>query len=58
MLNPFFREVARRFRAVTNEPQSLQFLIQRVAGAIQHGNAACSNFGIDCGWELVLYCYY
>ena len=36
----FFREVARRLRAVTNEPQSLQFLIQRVAVAIQRGNAA------------------
>ena len=36
----FFWEVARRLRAVTNEPQSLQFLIQRVAVAIQRGNAA------------------
>ena len=35
-----FREVARRLGAVTNEPQSLQFLIQRVAVAIQRGNAA------------------
>ena len=35
-----FREVACRLRAVTNEPQSLQFLIRRVAVAIQRGNAA------------------
>ena len=33
----FFREVARRVTAVTNEPQSL---LQRVAVAIQCGNAA------------------
>ena len=36
----FFREVARRVTAVTNEPQSHQSLLQRVAVAIQRGNAA------------------
>ena len=36
----FFREVARRVTAVTNEPQSHQSLLQRVAVAIQRGNVA------------------
>ena len=36
----FFQEVARYLRAVTNEQQSVQFLIQRMAVAIQRGNAA------------------
>ena len=35
-----FREVARRVTAVTNELQSYQSLLQRVAVAIQRGNAA------------------
>ena len=36
----FFQEVARRVKAVTNEPQSHQPLLQRVTVAIQRGNAA------------------
>ena len=36
----FFKEVARRVKSVTNEPRSHEFLIQRVAVAIQRGNAA------------------
>ena len=36
----FFLEVVRRVTAVTNEPQSHQSLLQRVAVAIQRGNAA------------------
>ena len=36
----FFKEVARRIVAITNEPQTLQFLQQRVAVAVQRGNAA------------------
>ena len=35
-----FREVTHRVTAVTNEPQSHQSLLQRVAVAIQRGNAA------------------
>ena len=35
-----FKEVARRIVATTNEPQTLQFLQQRVAVAVQRGNAA------------------
>ena len=36
----FFKEVARRIVATTNEPQTLQFLQQRVAVAVQRENAA------------------
>ena len=36
----FFKEVARRIVATTNEPRTLQFLQQRVAVAVQRGNAA------------------
>ena len=36
----FFKEVARHIVAITNEPQTLQFLQQRVAVAVQRGNAA------------------
>ena len=34
----FFKEVARRIARVTNEPRSYQYLLQRVAVAIQRGN--------------------
>ena len=34
----FFKEVARRIARVTNEPRSHQYLLQRVAVAIQRGN--------------------
>ena len=33
-----FKEVARRIASVTNEPRSYQYLLQRVAVAIQRGN--------------------
>ena len=36
----FFKAVARRIVATTNEPQTLQFLQQRVAIAVRRGNAA------------------
>ena len=42
-------------RAVTNEPQSLQFHIQRVAVAIQRGNAAAILGSMGMGVSLVLY---
>ena len=65
----FFRKVARRVTAVTNKPQSHQSLLQRVAVAIQRGNAAAiwGRLGMGvrtvvfssvwgfCGW-LLLYC--
>ena len=34
----FFKEVACRIASVTNEPRSYQYLLQRVAVAIQRGN--------------------
>ena len=37
----FFRELGRRIAAVTNEPKSFQFLMQRLSVAVQRGNAAC-----------------
>ena len=36
----FLHELARRIAAVTNEPLSHQFLLQRLAVAVQRGNAA------------------
>ena len=36
----FFKEVARRIVATTNKRQTLQFLQQRLAVAVQRGNAA------------------
>ena len=36
----FIRDLARRIEAVTNEPLSHQFLLQRLAVAVQRGNAA------------------
>ena len=49
----FFRDLGRRITAVTSEPRSLQFLLQRLSVTIQRGNAACvlgtvpSSFGLD-----------
>lgn len=37
----FLRDVGRRIAAVTAEPRSTQFLLQRLSIAIQRGNAAC-----------------
>ena len=36
----FFGELGRWIRAETGEPQSLQFLLQGIAVAVQRGNAA------------------
>ena len=36
----FLREVARRITASTQEPLALQYLLQRVAVAVQRGNTA------------------
>ena len=38
--NRFLHELARHIAAVTNEPLSHQFLLQRLAVAVQRGNAA------------------
>ena len=50
----FFREVARRVTAVTNESQSHQSLPQRVAVAIQRGNAAAILGSIGDGSYIEL----
>ena len=36
----FLRELGRRIKAETGEPRSLQFLLQRIAVAVQRGNMA------------------
>ena len=36
----FFKELARRIKIETGEPRSFHFLVQRIAVAIQRGNAA------------------
>ena len=49
----FFKEVARRIVATTNEPQTLQFLQQRVAVAVQRVKC-CFYSGFGCGWGWFL----
>ena len=49
----FFRDLGHRIAAVSSEPRSLQFLLQRLSVAVQRGNAACvlgtveSSHGLD-----------
>ena len=38
-LNQFLHELAQRIASVTNEPPSPRFLLQRLAAAVQRGNA-------------------
>ena len=37
----FFRDLGHRIAAVTTEPRSFQFLMQRLSVTVQRGNAAC-----------------
>ena len=37
----FFRDLGHRIAAVTSEPKSFQFLMQRLSVTVQRGNAAC-----------------
>ena len=37
----FLHDLGRRIAAVTAEPRSFQFLMQRLSVAVQRGNAAC-----------------
>ena len=37
----FFRDLGHRIAAVTTEPKSFQFLMQRLSVTLQRGNAAC-----------------
>jgi hypothetical protein len=54
----FFWDLGRRVAAETGEPRSLQFLLQRVSVAIQHGNAACviGTVRQDCSWDDIFIC--
>ena len=36
----FFRELGRRIKVVSGEPQAHQYLLQRISVAVQRGNAA------------------
>ena len=49
----FFHDLGRRIAAVTAEPKSFQFMMQRLSVAVQRGNAVCilgtvsSSRGLD-----------
>ena len=49
----FFRDLEHWIQAVTSEPRSVQFLMQRLSVAVQRGNAACvlgtvpASLGLD-----------
>ena len=49
----FFRDLGHRIAAVTSEPRSFQFLMQRLSVTVQRGNAACvlgtvpASLGLD-----------
>jgi hypothetical protein len=49
----FFRDLGHRIAAVTSEPRSYQFLMQRLSVAVQRGNVACvlgtlpTSYGLD-----------
>jgi hypothetical protein len=53
----FFRDVGRRITAVTAEPRSFQFLMQRLSVAIQYGNAACitGTVAASSSWDELFY---
>ena len=49
----FFRDLGRRITAVTAEPRSFQFLMQKLSVTLERSNAACilvtvgSSLGLD-----------
>jgi len=53
----FFRDIGRRIAAVTAEPRSFQFLMQRLSVAIQYGNAACitGTVAASSSWDELFY---
>jgi len=53
----FFRDVGRRVAAVTEEPRSFQFLMQRLSVSIQRGNAACivGTVPQSASWDELFY---
>ena len=53
----FFKELARRIKIETGEPRSFHFLVQRIAVAIQRGNAA-AVLGTMPDRTFILYYYF
>jgi hypothetical protein len=49
----FFMDLGRRIATATDEPRSLQFLLQRLSVTIQRGNAACVLGTVQSsnGWD-------
>lgn len=48
----FFEDLGRRITAVTAEPRSFQFLMQRLSVTLQRGNAACVLGTVGSSWGL------
>ena len=53
----FFSELGHRIAAVTFEPRSHQFLLQRLSVAVQRGNAACVIGTVPASVKLDDICY-
>jgi hypothetical protein len=53
----FFKDLGRRIAAVTAEPRSSQFLLQRLSVAVQRGNAACivGTVPMSNSWDELFY---
>ena len=53
----FFSDLGHRIAAVTNEPRSFQFLMQRLSVTVQRGNAACvlGTVPASCGLDELFY---
>ena len=52
---PFLREVACRIKTSTGDPWSHQFLLQRVAVAVQRGNTASILVSSTVGFDPLLF---
>ena len=51
----FLREVAHRIKTSTGDPRSHQFLLQRVAVAVQRGNSASILGSSSVGFDPLLF---
>ena len=53
----FLKDLGHRITAVTAEPRSLQFLMQRISVAVQRGNAACviGTVPLTTNWDELFY---
>ena len=53
----FFQDLGRRITAVTAEPRSFQFLMQRLSVTLQRSNAACilGTVGSSLGLDEIFY---